>query len=131
MQPPYSFGQVPERSIRPRHLVPLRGGGNARSSDATWRQEERSPLNGLPLVPEQVSSRWMACIRVECHSGYRGEETPRRFELDGQTIEITEVLRRWKEPDAFLFRVQTLAGRVFVLRRNEQTGSWDVPEAVG
>ena len=73
----------------------------------------------------------MACIRVECHSGYRGDETPQRFGLDGQTIEITEVLRRWKEPDALLFRVQTLANRVFVLRRNEKTGRWDVPEAVG
>jgi hypothetical protein len=88
-------------------------------------------LNGLATGPRESIFTWMAPIRVECHSGYRGDETPRRFELDGQTIEIAEVLRRWREPDALLFRVQTLAGRVYVLRRNEQTGSWDVPEAVG
>jgi hypothetical protein len=67
-------------------------------------------------------------IAVECHAGYRGDETPRRFCLDGQTIEIAEVLRRWREPDAVLFRVQSVSGRVYVLRRDERTGVWTAPE---
>jgi hypothetical protein len=73
----------------------------------------------------------MGEAHVECHAGYRGDETPRRFHLDGQTIEIVEVLRRWREPDALLFRVQSVAGRVYVLRRNERTGLWDVLEVAG
>jgi hypothetical protein len=68
----------------------------------------------------------MAAIRVECHAGYRGDETPRRFHLDEQTIEIAEILRRWREPEALLFRVQSVTGHVYVLRRNEQTGRWEV-----
>ena len=70
----------------------------------------------------------MGEIRVECHAGYRGDETPRRFHLDGLTIEIAEVLRRWREPDAILFRIRSVSGRVYVLRRSEQTGLWDAPE---
>jgi len=68
----------------------------------------------------------MAGIRVECHAGYRGDETPRRFHVDGQTIEIAEILCRWREPDALFFRVQSVTNRVYVLRRDEETGRWEV-----
>jgi len=30
-----------------------------------------------------------------------------------------------------LFRVQSIEGRVYLLRRDEQAGRWDVPEVVG
>jgi len=70
---------------------------------------------------------WMGEVRVECHAGYRGDKTPRRFHLEGQTVEIVAVLDRWKEPRALFFRVRSLDGRVFVLRRDEQAGRWDIP----
>ena len=73
----------------------------------------------------------MAEVRVECHAGYRGDETPRRFHLEGKTIEIAAIIGRWKEPGVLLFRVQSIEGRVYLLRRGEQTGRWDVPEVVG
>ena len=71
----------------------------------------------------------MSDIRVECHAGYRGEETPRRFHLDGRTIEVAEVLARWTEPDARLFRVRGGDGRVYVLRLDERKQRWEIPEA--
>ena len=73
----------------------------------------------------------MAEVRVECHAGYRGDETPRRFYLEGQTIEVAGILGRWKEPGVLLFRVQSLQGRIYVLRRDEHADRWDVPEVVG
>ena len=42
-----------------------------------------------------------------------------------------KVLDRWKEPRALFFRVRSLDGRVFVLRRDEQAGRWDIPEVAG
>src|SRR5436309_16132786 len=54
---------------------------------------------------------WMAEVRVECHAGYRGDETPRRFHLEGKTIEVAAILDRWKEPGALFFRVRGFDGR--------------------
>ena len=79
----------------------------------------------------RLFSRRMAEVRVECHAGYREDETPRRFHLEGKTIEVAAILGRWKEPSALLFRVQSTAGRVYLLRRDEQSGRWDIPEVAG
>ena len=38
-------------------------------------------------------------LKVECYAGYRGEETPRRLDLDGRTVEVLEVIDRWYGPD--------------------------------
>ena len=67
-------------------------------------------------------------IRIECHAGYRGDETPRHFELEGRTIEITEILTRWAEPDARLFRVRGDDGRTYVLCLDESKQRWEIPE---
>jgi hypothetical protein len=73
----------------------------------------------------------MAEVRVECHAGYRGDETPRRFHLQGKTIEVAAILGRWKEPGALFFRVRGSDGRAYVLRRDEQAGGWEIPEVAG
>jgi hypothetical protein len=73
----------------------------------------------------------MVEVRVECYAGYRGDETPRRFHLGGRTIEISEVLSRWKEPEALFFRIRSDEGRIYVLRRDEHAGRWEIPEVAG
>jgi hypothetical protein len=73
----------------------------------------------------------MAEVGVECHAGYRGYETPRRFHLEGKTIEVEAILGRWKEPGALFFRVRGCDGRAYVLRRDEQAGGWEIPEVAG
>jgi hypothetical protein len=70
----------------------------------------------------------MSALRVECHAGYRGEESPRRFRFEGRTVEIADVLARWREPQAVFFRVRSVGGGVYVLRRQEPTGEWGMPE---
>ena len=70
----------------------------------------------------------MTEVRVECHAGYRGEETPRRFHLEGRTVEIIEILARWTEPNGRLFQVRGDDGRVSVLRLDEGEHRWDAVE---
>ena len=70
----------------------------------------------------------MADVLVECHAGYRGEEAPRRFHREGRTIDITEVLARWTEPDARLFRGRGDDGRIYVLRHSQRGRRWEIPE---
>jgi len=45
-------------------------------------------------------------LRVECYSGHRGEETPRRFYLGNRHIEVAEVIDRWLGPDHRYFKVR-------------------------
>ena len=35
-------------------------------------------------------------VQVECYSGHRGEETPRRFQIGGRRVEVVEVIDRWR-----------------------------------
>ena len=45
-------------------------------------------------------------IQVECYSGYRGEETPRRLTFGVREIEVAEVLDQWLAPDHRYFKVR-------------------------
>ena len=65
-------------------------------------------------------------VRVECHAGYRGEETPRRFHLGARRVEVAEVLDRWLVPDHCYFKVTGDDGAIYVLRHDETARSWDL-----
>jgi len=36
-------------------------------------------------------------VNVIAYSGYRGEETPKKFTYHGKQIEVVEILSRWIE----------------------------------
>jgi hypothetical protein len=42
-------------------------------------------------------------IQVECYAGHKADETPRRFRLDEQWVEVEEVLDRWYQVESKLF----------------------------
>ena len=63
-------------------------------------------------------------VRVECYAGYRGEETPRRFFLGDQPIEVTEILDRWLAPDHRFFKVKGDDGDRYILRHAARSDSW-------
>jgi len=63
-------------------------------------------------------------VRVACYSGYRGEETPRRFWLDDRQIDIIEVVDRWLDPDHRYFKVRGDDGATYILRYDSETDGW-------
>lgn len=65
-------------------------------------------------------------IRVECHAGHRGEETPQRFFLGERAVEVDEVRDRWHGEDHRYFKVLGNDGVVYVLRHNERAGDWEM-----
>jgi len=67
-------------------------------------------------------------LRVECYAGYRAEESPRRFYLDGQCIEVSTVIDRWLTPEHCYFRVKGNDGRYDLLRYATQTRHWEASE---
>ncbi len=65
-------------------------------------------------------------VKVDCYSGYRGEETPRRFERDGRLVEVVEVIDRWFGTDHRYFKVRGDDGAVYLLRHDEAAGRWEL-----
>jgi len=65
-------------------------------------------------------------VRVDCYAGHRGEETPRRFELAGRTIEVREVIDRWYGPDYRYFKLLGDDGATYLLRHDEREDRWEI-----
>ena len=65
-------------------------------------------------------------IYVDAYSGYKANERPQRFWLDGDVgvYEIAEVEAGWCEPDSTYFRVRTTEGQRYILRCNEREDRW-------
>lgn len=65
-------------------------------------------------------------IRVDCYSGYRGEETPRRFWLEERLVEIKEVVDRWLDPEHRYFKVVGDDHSTYILRHDSETYEWEL-----
>lgn len=65
-------------------------------------------------------------VDVECHAGYRGEETPRRFRLGERQVEIAEVVDRWLAPDHRYFKLKDSQGDLYILRHDIASDRWEL-----
>lgn len=68
----------------------------------------------------------MMKIRVECYSGYRAEETPRRIWLGQRKIEVQEILDRWLAPDHRYFKIRGDDDAVYILRHDTESWEWEL-----
>jgi hypothetical protein len=65
-------------------------------------------------------------VRVECHSGYKADESPRKIHAGERTLEIVEVKDRWYSPGATYFRVLVEGGDCYMLRHQEAQDVWNL-----
>ena len=65
-------------------------------------------------------------VRVECHAGHRGEETPRRFYRGARPVAVVDVIDRWLAPDHRYFKVVGDDGCRYILRHDTASGSWEM-----
>jgi hypothetical protein len=70
-------------------------------------------------------------IGVECHAGYKADETPRRFRFERNWIEVEEVVDRWQQverlpewPRADYFKLQASDGRLYLLKHDLDANQW-------
>lgn len=68
----------------------------------------------------------MIPVRVECYSGFKGDERPVRFIIGDRTFEIVDIDDRWYSPDAIYFRVHADDGNVYLLRHDEIQDIWSL-----
>jgi hypothetical protein len=62
---------------------------------------------------------------VEFYSGYKGDERPLRFQVNGRTLQVSEILAQWHSPEGPCFRVRADDGEEYLLRRAGPE-EWDV-----
>lgn len=65
-------------------------------------------------------------IAVTCHSGYRGEETPRRIQLGNNAIGVQAVMDRWLSPDHRYFKILGDDGATYILRHDMVSLQWEL-----
>lgn len=65
-------------------------------------------------------------VRVACHAGYRGEETPRRFAVGQEWIRVEQILDRWVGPDHRYFKLLGDDEGVYILRHDETGDRWEL-----
>ena len=67
-----------------------------------------------------------AILEVECYSGYRDDELPRRFRLGTRQVEVAEIIDRWLDPRCRYFKLRGDDGGVYILRHDAATGDWEM-----
>lgn len=65
-------------------------------------------------------------VRVACHAGYRGEETPRGFSLGERRIAVIDVIDRWLAPEHRYFKLLGDDGNVYILRHDTVQERWEL-----
>ncbi|HSA62782.1 MAG TPA: hypothetical protein VLE03_11150 [Nitrospiraceae bacterium] len=65
-------------------------------------------------------------VIVEAYAGYKGEETPRAFTLDGIRLAVAEVIDRWYTNTHSYFRVRAGDDQRYVLRFHFDEGLWEL-----
>lgn len=65
-------------------------------------------------------------VTVEAYAGYKGEETPRAFTLDGIRLTVADTIDRWYTDAHSYFRVRASDDHRYVLRYHFDEGLWEL-----
>lgn len=65
-------------------------------------------------------------VRVDCYSGYRGDEAPRRFWFGEKKITVLGIADRWLAPDHRYFKISADDGAIYLLRHDMAQQAWEI-----
>lgn len=63
-------------------------------------------------------------IEVHGYSGYKVNERPARFVLDGHEYDVMEILDQWYSPESTYFKVRASDGNHYILRYHSEDDNW-------
>ena len=69
--------------------------------------------------------------KVTTYSGYKADEYPKTFELNGIQIDVIDIEDRWYDPSYDAFRVFAGDGMTYLLYKWNDSGEWDLEETTG
>jgi hypothetical protein len=67
-------------------------------------------------------------VDVDCYSGYKADERPVRFRLDGHEYQVEELLDQWYGQNDVFFKVLADDGNVYILSNDSSSpaGRWAI-----
>ena len=65
-------------------------------------------------------------ISVQGYSGFKRNERPIRFLLDGHEYDVKEILDQWYAPEATFFKVLASDGNHYILRYDSDADDWSL-----
>ncbi len=65
-------------------------------------------------------------IQVECYSGYKAEERPRRLHIGERQVEVADILARWLTPEHRYFEVVGDDGERYLIRCAVVGNGWEL-----
>jgi len=65
-------------------------------------------------------------VTVHCYAGYKGDERPTSFTVEGATLQVEEVVDRWYDIDYNCFRVRADDGNSYLLRHDLNLDAWEM-----
>jgi hypothetical protein len=65
-------------------------------------------------------------IRVECYSGYRGDEIPRVIWMGARRVAVAEILDRWLAPDHRYFKLRGDDEGTYIIRHDVVESTWQL-----
>jgi hypothetical protein len=83
-------------------------------------------INSGPWLVQEHNTMITPSVTVEAYAGYKGEETPRAFTLDGVRLSVNEILDRWYTETHSCFRVRAGDGTRYVLRYHLDDEVWEL-----
>ena len=63
-------------------------------------------------------------VTVQTYAGYRGDERPISFSLEGRILRIMDIVDRWYDPDHNIFKLLADDGGVYLLRYDMNADNW-------
>jgi hypothetical protein len=63
---------------------------------------------------------------VETFSGYKADEYPLRFSINGQCFEIISIEDRWYSPECSYYKVFADNGNTYILRQFPGNNRWEM-----
>jgi hypothetical protein len=60
--------------------------------------------------------------QVQCYSGYKVDEKPVSFMLDGQKLIVERIIEQWRGPEFEYFKVLADDGKGYLLRKENRKG---------
>ncbi len=91
-------------------------------------RQDRGPSIQENLRGSAPSGRWIGRgdIRVECRQDGTEGDTPARFHLGREPLDIVEVKESWLSPEHCYFKVGTEDGAEYILRHDRRYDLWEV-----
>lgn len=68
----------------------------------------------------------LAHVTVDAYAGYKGEETPRAFTLEGRRLLVSEIVAQWYTETHSYFWVRASDHHRYVLRCDLDNISWEL-----